>query len=56
MSGESVLKFAADFKKAPGVITLTASHIAWVPNVPGGMDRQNQAMNRVISASVFLIL
>ena len=52
MSGEnssSTQKFPADFKKVAGMITLTPTHVAWVPNVAGTMDRQNQAMNRVIS-------
>jgi len=55
MSGETVQKFAADFKKAPGIITLTSTHIAWVPNAQGAMDRQNQAMNRVVSELLYFI-
>lgn len=43
-------RFEAAFKKVPGTLTLTATHIAWVPVAQGAMDRQNQAMNRVVSA------
>lgn len=46
---EGVRRFDADFKKTPGTLSLTATHIAWVPTSPNAMDRQNQAMNRAIS-------
>lgn len=42
-------RYDATFKKVPGTLTLTATHIAWVPSTPGAMDRQHQALNRVTS-------
>ncbi|KAK1924060.1 TFIIH p62 subunit, N-terminal domain-containing protein [Papiliotrema laurentii] len=47
MSGENVQRFAADFKKVPGVLSITETHIAWNANTPGAMDRQYQALNRI---------
>jgi transcription initiation factor TFIIH subunit 1 len=44
-------KFPADFKKTPGTLSVTATHIAWVPTEQGAMDRQSQALNRVVSES-----
>lgn len=49
MSGENVQRFAADFKKVPGVLSITETHIAWNANTPGAMDRQYQALNRITS-------
>ncbi|ORY26173.1 TFIIH p62 subunit, N-terminal domain-domain-containing protein [Naematelia encephala] len=47
MAGPSTLQqFPADFKKVPGTLTLTATHIAWVPQVKDQMDRQQQALAR----------
>lgn len=42
--------FDVSFKKVPGTLTLTPTHVAWVPSTPGTMDRQQQALGRVISA------
>ena len=56
MASSSVTaRFEADFKKVSGTLTLTATHVAWVPKEPGAMDRQNQAMNRVISGYTALL-
>ncbi|WRT66590.1 uncharacterized protein IL334_003549 [Kwoniella shivajii] len=51
MAGETsqVRRFDADFKKVPGTLSVTATHIAWVPKTQGAMDRQNQAMDRAIN-------
>ncbi|WWC69962.1 uncharacterized protein I206_103906 [Kwoniella pini CBS 10737] len=51
MAGEtsSVRRFDVDFKKIPGTISVTSTHIAWVPKEPGAMDRQNQAMERAVN-------
>ena len=51
MVGETVHRYGVDFKKTPGTLSVTATHIAWVPKVQGAMDRQNQAMNRAMSES-----
>lgn len=54
MSAEGrVQKFAADFKKVPGMLSLTATHVSWVPNEAGKTDRQSQSMARVISKWTF---
>ncbi|KAL1411616.1 RNA polymerase II transcription factor B subunit 1 [Vanrija albida] len=42
-------RFEAIFKKVPGTLSVTATHVAWVPTTPGAMDRQSQALNRVTS-------
>jgi hypothetical protein len=52
MSGEAssaIVRFDADFKKVQGTLSVTASHIAWVPKVRDAMDRQNQLLSRVTS-------
>lgn len=51
MTGESsaIQKYDVDFKKTPGTLSLTSTHIVWVPKVKDAMDRQSQAMNRAIS-------
>nr|XP_018262956.1 transcription initiation factor TFIIH subunit 1 [Kwoniella dejecticola CBS 10117]OBR85114.1 transcription initiation factor TFIIH subunit 1 [Kwoniella dejecticola CBS 10117] len=51
MAGEtsSVRRFDVDFKKTPGTLSVTSTHIAWVPKEAGAMDRQNQAMERAIN-------
>ncbi|RSH88965.1 RNA polymerase II transcription factor B subunit 1 [Saitozyma podzolica] len=50
MSGEgSVRRYAAEFKKVAGMLSVTESTVAWVPNQSGAMDRQSQAMSRVIN-------
>jgi hypothetical protein len=48
--GESsdVRRYDADFKKVAGALSITSSSIAWVPKVAGEMDRQLQALNRVM--------
>ena len=50
-SGDGVLRFDAEFNKVSGTLSLTRTHIAWVPNTPNAMDRQNQALNRVTRES-----
>jgi transcription initiation factor TFIIH subunit 1 len=42
-------RFDAAFKKVAGTLSITATHVAWVPTKAGDMDRQQQALNRVIS-------
>ncbi|WWC89097.1 uncharacterized protein L201_004015 [Kwoniella dendrophila CBS 6074] len=42
-------RFDVDFKKIPGTLSVTSTHIAWVPKEQGAMDRQNQAMERAIN-------
>ncbi|TYJ55221.1 hypothetical protein B9479_004051 [Cryptococcus floricola] len=42
-------RFDADFKKTPGTLTLTPTHISWVSKTKDAMDRQSQAMNRAIN-------
>ena len=42
-------RYDASFKNVPGKLTLTATHIAWVPDVSGTMDRQQQNLSRVTS-------
>nr|WRH23628.1 N-terminal domain [Naematelia aurantialba] len=50
MAGPSNLQqYPADFKKVPGTLTLTSTHIAWVPQVKDQMDRQQQALPRAIN-------
>ena len=51
MTGESsaIRKYDVDFKKTPGTLSITSTHIIWVPKVKDAMDRQSQAMNRAIS-------
>lgn len=44
-------RYDASFKKVPGTLSLTPTHVAWVPTVAGAMDRQQQALARVTSAS-----
>jgi hypothetical protein len=52
MSGEgSIRRYDVEFKKVPGTLSVTESHIAWVPKAIGAMDRQSQAMSRVTSTS-----
>lgn len=46
-----VRRFEASFKKVAGTLSLTATHVAWVPTTSGEMDRQQQALNRVSSMS-----
>lgn len=55
MTGESsaIQKYDVDFKKTPGTLSLTSTHIVWVPKVRDAMDRQSQAMNRAISGFFF---
>ncbi|WVF71377.1 hypothetical protein IAT40_006181 [Kwoniella sp. CBS 6097] len=47
--GSDIRRFDVDFKKVPGTLTVTNTHIAWVPKQREAMDRQNQAMNRAIN-------
>ena len=47
-SGE-VHRLDVDFKKVTGTLTLTSTHIAWVPKQSNAMDRQYQAMSRAVS-------
>ncbi|KAL7419067.1 RNA polymerase II transcription factor B subunit 1 [Cryptotrichosporon argae] len=47
MSTSQPRQFEAEFKKTPGILTLTETHVAWVPSQAGTMDRQSQAMSRV---------
>lgn len=51
MTGESsaIHKYDVDFKKTPGTLSITSTHMVWVPKVKDAMDRQSQAMNRAIS-------
>ncbi|WWD17076.1 hypothetical protein CI109_101513 [Kwoniella shandongensis] len=51
MAGEpsDVRRFDASFKKVPGTLSVTPTHIAWVPTERDAMDRQNQAMSRAIN-------
>ncbi|OCF60893.1 transcription initiation factor TFIIH subunit 1 [Kwoniella mangroviensis CBS 10435] len=51
MAGETskVRRYDVDFKKVPGTLSVTATHIAWVPKTQGAMDRQNQSMDRAIN-------
>ncbi|WVW84245.1 hypothetical protein I302_106275 [Kwoniella bestiolae CBS 10118] len=51
MAGESsqVRRYHVDFKKVPGTLSITTTHIAWVPKQQGAMDRQNQSMDRAIN-------
>ncbi|WVO17333.1 hypothetical protein L204_105025 [Cryptococcus depauperatus] len=51
MTGEPsvVRRFEVDFKKTPGTLALTATHITWIPKNKDAMDRQSQAMNRAIN-------
>lgn len=45
-----VHKFDAVFNRVAGTLTLTSTTLAWVPTA-GQMDRQQQALNRVIRES-----
>ncbi|OWT41200.1 transcription initiation factor TFIIH subunit 1 [Cryptococcus neoformans Bt1] len=51
MTGESsaIHKYDVDFKKTPGTLSITSTHMVWVPKVKDAMDRQSQAMNRAIN-------
>ncbi|WVQ85967.1 hypothetical protein IAT38_008135 [Cryptococcus sp. DSM 104549] len=51
MAGETsdVRRYDADFKKVAGTLSVTATHIAWVPKAKDAGDRQNQAMDRAIN-------
>ncbi|KAK8864616.1 hypothetical protein IAR55_001866 [Kwoniella newhampshirensis] len=51
MAGQpsDVRRFDVNFKKEPGTLSVTPTHIAWVPTERDAMDRQNQAMNRAIN-------
>ncbi|KAI9639283.1 TFIIH p62 subunit, N-terminal domain-containing protein [Dioszegia hungarica] len=44
---QAVRRYDADFKSTPGMLSITASHIAWNPSTANAMDRQQQNMNRV---------
>jgi hypothetical protein len=58
MSGEAssaIVRFDADFKKVQGTLSVTASHIAWVPKVRDAMDRQNQLLSRVTSECAIVL-
>lgn len=46
---DDTARFAASFKKTPGTLSLTKTHVAWNPTAAGAMDRQQQALNRVTS-------
>ncbi|KLT39906.1 hypothetical protein CC85DRAFT_288089 [Cutaneotrichosporon oleaginosum] len=45
----ATLKFGASFKKVDGTLSVTSTHITWNPAPAGAMDRQHQALNRVIN-------
>ncbi|WVQ99485.1 hypothetical protein IAU59_006620 [Kwoniella sp. CBS 9459] len=47
--GSDIRRFDVDFKKVQGTLTVTSTHIAWVPRQKDAMDRQNQAMNRAVN-------
>ncbi|KAK4688710.1 transcription initiation factor TFIIH subunit 1, partial [Tremellales sp. Uapishka_1] len=51
MDGEAsgLRQYDADFKKVAGTLTVTPTHAAWVPKQKDAMDRQNQALSRVIT-------
>lgn len=46
---EEIGRYAVTFKKVPGTLSLTKTHVAWVATAAGSMDRQQQALNRVTS-------
>ncbi|RXK39863.1 hypothetical protein M231_02797 [Tremella mesenterica] len=48
-STDVTLQFSAELKKVPGILSVTPTAVAWVPNVPGTMDRQSQNLNRAIA-------